>query len=343
MLNRTQREVILATIAKFTDAKTGDLTIPKKEIARRLMAEHSGMFLTLDNTVWKVRYYTGATGKNNRMITEKTRPNTTKLSTIEEGLKKAGIYGTDNPLKHVKLPAGKYLVLSDIHIPFQHDQALAIALHHGAENNITGIVLNGDIMDCYDLSRFSKELNRPSIGEELEMTRNFLKYLTQLFPGAKIWFKEGNHEERMRHYILRNARELGKLQEVSLEYLLGFKDLGIVHVKREIIKAGKLNIMHGHEMGESVFSPVNPARGTFLKTKASVLHGHNHQRSTHRENTLNEDPIVVHSTGCLCHMTPEYRPYAYMKWCHGAALVEVHKGGRFNVENFEINKGEIYL
>ena len=53
------------------------------------------------------------------------------------------------------------------------------------------------------------------------------------------------------------------------------------------LKLGALNLVHGHEFGGSIFSPVNIARGLFLPGKVSAMQGHNHQTSEHTESNMN--------------------------------------------------------
>jgi hypothetical protein len=48
-----------------------------------------------------------------------------------------------------------------------------------------------------------------------------------------------------------------------------------------------------------------------------------------------------YSTGCLCDLSPKYRPFAFTKWKHGAAIVEVNPDKTFQVFNFEIKEGQI--
>lgn len=334
-------KVVQEYIARFSDAK-GQLTVPKKELAKRVMAAYPDLFMNLRNAQNVVGYYTGAYGtKNRKSFTN--QGGAVQLSTIREGLEKAGVISTYKPMRHVHLPIGKYLVMSDIHIPFHDMDAVSVAVHHGLRKGVDGIVLNGDIMDCYNISKFTKELDRPELDEEIDMTKKFFEWLRGHFPGQKIWYKIGNHEERLRHYILNNASKLGRIAALEIHELLEFKRFGIQRVDREIIKAGKLNILHGHEMPTGIISPVNPARGTFIKALANTLHGHNHQISKHRQNTLEGKGVVVHTTGCLCHLSPEYYVYGgLMKWQHGAAIVEVLPKGNFTVENFEIIDGEVY-
>lgn len=328
-------------IQKYSDSQ-GVLTIPKQELARRMMHANSGMFATLDDARSCIRYYTGARGKDALKCVMNTNPTMIQKSHIEEGLLKAGVSTKHTSSKKIPLPKGKWLILCDVHIPFQHDQALAAAIHYGLEQGCTNVLLNGDILDCYDISRFSKETHRPSIKEELEMGKAFLKYLRSLFPEGLIYYKLGNHEERMRHYILRNARELSGLPELELDSLLEFKSLGIKRIDREIIQVGKLAILHGHETGESILAPVNAARGMFLKTKSCVIFGHQHQRSSHEEADIFGNPMVVHSLGALCNLDPEYRPMGYMKWSHGAGIIDVRDRGKYFIDNFKIINGEIF-
>lgn len=312
--------------------------LPNKTLAAMIFTKEEGLFTDVEAARKMIRYYKGADGA----VSKKAADNQNRKvehSTIKEGLRKLGLISKAENMESVELGAGSYLILSDIHLPFHDEDALALAIEYGLNHKVDALILNGDILDCYDVSRFGKELRRPKISEELEMGRQFLKYVSEKFP--RVLYKIGNHEERMRAYVLRNARELGDLQEVSLEYLLRFPEYGIEAVNREMIKLGGLIVMHGHEMGESIFSPVNPARGYFLKAKASTLIGHYHQVSHHSENNLHGEQVGVWSTGCLCSLSPDYRPYAYTKWSNGFAYVTVNEDDTFQVKNFRILNGKI--
>ena len=221
-------------------------------------------------------------------------------------------------------------------------QAIETAINKGINDGCDSIYLNGDILDMYQVSRFLKAGGMPSFNEEREMLWEFIEYLKDSM-NVPIYYKYGNHEERWEHYILRNAPQLEDVKEISLSGILKLKDFNITEIySRQKCQMGKLIVLHGHEFGESVFSPVNPARGLFLKAKASALAGHNHQTSAHHENNIKGDPIACFSTGALCQLTPEYRPFAYTKWNTGAAIVEINDDGHFRVDNFRIINGKTY-
>lgn len=313
--------------------------MPNRTAGRWLSLNYPRDFCSLEAGRDFIRTIKGAKGeKSKTYLGVKTIE---KKSTIAEGLAKLRAF-EENKAQPIVLTDCEVLVLSDIHLPFHDLQSLTAAIEYGEARQPDVVLLNGDILDCYDISRFMKEQDRPTITDEIAMGIEFLELLRQAFPQARIIYKLGNHEERMRHYILKNAPQFGNLKALEFESLLQFERLGIERVNREIIKAGKLNILHGHEMGESVFSPVNPARGYFLKAKANTLVGHYHQSSHHSEGDLNGNKVGVWSTGCLCSLTPEYRPFAYTKWKHGFAYVTVESDGTFVVENKEIIDGKVY-
>jgi len=137
------------------------------------------------------------------------------------------------------------------------------------------------------------------------------------------------------------APELLGVQEFELQHLLGLNERGIDLIgDKRIIKANDLNIVHGHEFGQSIFSPVNVARGLFLRGKVSAMQGHNHSVSEHTESNMNGDIVTTWSLGCLCELNPAYLPIN--KWSHGFAMVDLSDNGKdFHVRNYRIHKGKI--
>lgn len=235
-------------------------------------------------------------------------------------------------------------LLSDIHIPYQDNQALTVALDHCKKAKVTHLILNGDVMDCYQISRFEKDPSKRSFKYELDTVRAFLTTLADRFKGVRIIFKEGNHENRYMRFMRSKAPELLGIEAFNLSVLLGLKQLGIDHVPdNKLIQAGNLIIIHGHEFGQQIFSPVNPARGYFLKAKTNVIGGHNHQVSAHSENRLDGKQIVAYSTGHLADPNPEYKPIN--NWSHGFAIITHIQDGKnvnFNVHNHKIINQKIY-
>jgi hypothetical protein len=200
-------------------------------------------------------------------------------------------------------------------------------------------LLNGDIIDCYHLSKWEKDHRKRPFSYELSMLTDFIIQIRKMFPNARIVYKIGNHEERYEKLILQRVPEFVDLKMFNFESVIKAEELGIDVVNhKRVIKTGKLNIIHGHELPHGIAAPVNPARGFFLKTKANVLGGHHHQTSDHSESDLNENIVGAWSTGCLCELHPHYAPIN--KWNHGMGTVENY-GSDFKVTNLRIIKGKV--
>jgi predicted phosphodiesterase len=236
------------------------------------------------------------------------------------------------------LKAKRLLVLSDIHIPYHNIEALTCAFDFAKGEKPDAILLNGDTLDFFGLSRFMKDPKKRSIASELAIFKDFMQILKKTF-NAKIYYKMGNHCERYEHFLWMKAHELVGVEEFEIENILKARAEGIEVIKdKRIMKAGDLNIIHGHEFGGSVFSPVNIARGLFLRGKVSAMQGHNHCTSSHVERDMNGGVVKTWSLGCLCELHPAYLPIN--KWNHGFAIVDVD-GKDFNVRNYTIDKGQI--
>lgn len=318
--------------------------LPSNTLARKLFADHLEIYKTIDSARSAVRYYRGQIGKNNRkkiQMTEKPQP---AIQAIAMGIPNPFFLPETDETEWLPydIPASvtRLLILSDVHIPYHNIEAVTLALQYGKERNINGIMLNGDILDFYGLSSFEKDPRKRRFSEELEMGRQFLKILRKEFDGVPIYFKLGNHCERYERYLRIKAPELLDVSEFRLDVLLKFGEIGVELIDdKRIVKFGKLNIMHGHEFGKSVFSPVNPARGLYMRGKENCIAGHNHQTSSHVEPTMNGHVINTWSTGCLCELHPSYMPIN--KWNLGFAYVERELNDEFTVHNHTIVKGKV--
>lgn len=234
------------------------------------------------------------------------------------------------------IPKGQnnILVLSDIHFPYQDNRALELAINYGIGNKVNCIYLNGDILDFYQCSRFTKDRRLRDMAGELEMGREFLKLMQETF-NCPIYYKIGNHEKRYEDYLMIKAPELLGIDDFKLEQLLRFREFGVTLVKdKQMAMAGKLPILHGHEWFGGFAPPVNPARGLFLKAKESALVGHHHRTSEHTEKSLSGQVTTTWSTGCLCGLEPEYAPYN--NYNSGFAHVMVNSDGSYQLKNMRI-------
>lgn len=247
----------------------------------------------------------------------------------------------DRSLRPYVLPeAGWWLVLCDIHLPFHDRVTVELAVAAARKRGVVGVQLNGDTLDMHELSRFDKSPDDPRYRDEVDMGVQLLAWLRHRLPKAVIVWKDGNHEERLRSYLCGKAPALHGLRGMDIPGQLEFDRFGVQYVSdRRVVQAGKLNIVHGHEYPGGATSPVNPARGLFLKAKGNALCGHHHQPSEHHEPTITGKPQGAWSVGCACGLTPYYSPLN--KWALGFALVHFDAAGDFEVENRRVIGGRV--
>jgi len=327
-------EIVQDYLRKYPETAT-------RTLATKIYEEHSPMFTDIENARTLVRYYRETIGKSNAKRREKADEKfSSPFSTPQEYYDKVG-RSHKTPNQNYNFEHSHPLVLSDIHFPHHAEDELLIALEHGYKSGCDSLYLNGDILDCHTISRFLKDGGAPTFNEEREMFWQFIEYVQSNWQ-VPIFYKQGNHEERWSHYLARQVPELFDVVDLKFETVMQFEKYGIEHIQgRQKTQMGKLIVIHGHEFGESVFSPVNPARGLFLRAKSSVLAGHNHQTSEHHENNLKGDSLACFSTGCLCQLNPNYRPFAFTKWNHGFAEIKIDTDGSFEVDNYRIIDGKV--
>jgi predicted phosphodiesterase len=233
----------------------------------------------------------------------------------------------------------KILVLSDVHIPYQDNKSLRLALDYGMAMGANCIILNGDTIDCYQASRFVRNPSVDDLTAEIERAIQFFQLLRKLFPNSEIIHKTGNHEDRWKHLLFNQAPALSMFRDMQLDNILKLDDYDIKFVddKRKI-EAGKLFIIHGHEMPASSMT-VNVARVIRLKANDNVLLGHFHRSNDDFARTISNKVIGAWSTGCLCGLSPLYMPNN--NWNHGFAFVETSNDGMFEVHNKKIIGGVV--
>lgn len=329
----TKKKIIQRYLDEYIDdIKSGKLA--KKHLARIIQAENPDRFKDLEST--------------RIMVVRLSNPDETLKGEEKHFFKSTQKIGRDSTLIKTQakeipdfiFPFSRPLVISDVHIPYHQENAIMAAVEF-SKGKIDSVLINGDLLDCYQLSKFDKDPRNAPFADELEMGGAFISWLKQEL-GVPIFYKLGNHEWRWEKLMMNKAPELIGLDVFEWKGLIEHLDWGVdVIEQNQKIKFGKLNIIHGHEFKYGVYSPVNPARGIYNKAKVNTLVGHWHQESSHSESNLNKDAVTVWSTGCLCTLSPEYSPFAYTKWSHGFALLEKDDTGNFHVDNRKIVNGKV--
>lgn len=345
----TRRAVAVEYRKRYSESKFielyGPYGMPDLKVARILYAENPILFHSVEDARATVRDVQGKQGNRQNKSGRPYRP--------ERVIAAAGLVRSeDKPRNPYAIPPSdekayepftisghhRVAILSDIHVPYHSVEALDIAIRFLKKEKPDLLLLNGDIMDCYQLSKYNRDPKNRDFAGELSVMSELLKLLVREL-NCKIIYKEGNHEERYDQFLLRKAKELKGVDEFNLSSLIANRVPAVTVIgDKRIVQIAGLNVIHGHEYVSAFFNPVNAARGLFLRGKTSALQGHTHQTSEHSESDMNGKVTTTWSTGCLCGLHPEYAPLN--KWNWGLAIADID-GADFRVRNKRIFKGEI--
>lgn len=250
------------------------------------------------------------------------------------------------PMHHKKTfytlkESGKILLVGDIHVPYQEPEAIGMMLDYAAsKHKISAVIYCGDTLDCPTVSKFTSITEAPTMEEVVAHGLDVLDTFQGVFPKAKHVWKDGNHELRLPRYMRRNAPELANIIKHGAGDILEVGKRGMDYVgPLQLMKVGKLVVMHGHEVGINSVG-VNPARSLYLKTQDTAMCFHLHNTSSHTDKTVRGKFPTCWSVGCLCDLNPDFRPYGN-RYNWGFAVVDLHKNGDFDVENMRIFDGKI--
>jgi predicted phosphodiesterase len=223
------------------------------------------------------------------------------------------------------------LVISDLHVPYHDESAVELALRVVDAWHPDQIIVNGDLIDAYSVSKYDKDPERLMDGglqEEADAARRILRrfnaslqYRTRiktLLPKRRIIVKPGNHENRVMLYLRRHP-ELHGVRALRIPDLLGLDAEGIEYQDAPTILAnGALRVSHGtrvrQKAGYTATAELEKAMHRF-----GGITGHTHRIGTVYAATDNE--IISWSEGgCLCDLNPGYID-GQPNWQQGITLV----------------------
>lgn len=182
----------------------------------------------------------------------------------------------------------KVVIFGDLHCPFHDEEALDLVLNYVRKNKPEAVVLNGDILDCYKISRFNKDPNARSFYDEIVEGRKILKKIENAVPqNARLIWLDGNHEERIQKYTRTNAPEFEGL--ISVPSLMRFDDIDVeYHTHSQPLFINNIVIKHG-SMISSIASGYSVKKELDKETE-SVIMGHTHRlaiiHKTYRNRTV---------------------------------------------------------
>lgn len=230
--------------------------------------------------------------------------------------------------------------LSDLHAPYHDEGALKSALNLIRRVNPARIVLNGDVNDFFQLSRFNTGLERlDSLQAEIDVGNAIRRAVRAAAPNAHLIETEGNHDSRIKTYVARNARALTSLTALDPKRLFDYEELEIdafgasgFRLRPEFI------VKHGSIVRKGAGTT---AKAELLSTGISGISGHTHRLATHR--VAGYIPRQWTEQGCLCRVDPDY-VVGIPDWTQGLVVGEFsNRSGTFVMHEVPYLDGQLRL
>ena len=154
-------------------------------------------------------------GFSSREIANLVLGSETKKSTINNYLKEFGRKEKGSASCTAKEDNSRILFISDLHIPFHHQDSFAFLRHLKQKYNPTRVICLGDELDKNSLSYHEKNPDLYSAGHELQVSLPFIHELESIFP--KMDILESNHGS----LVWRKAQSSG----IPKHYIKSYQDV----------------------------------------------------------------------------------------------------------------------
>lgn len=207
----------------------------------------------------------------------------------------------------------RWAILPDVHVPLDSRRAVEWAVKTLRRCEPDGVILLGDLVDFNPVCRFPKTLRaRAQLPQELRKGRELVCYLDEHF--REVDYLLGNHEERLRKFLLRKAPELFDLPELAIESVLGIPEHWRVYQYDEFLKWQGVLFQHGRRWGKATCQQN-------LLLGCSSCQGHSHRCNTvsHRFAGTGRTATAI-ELGCLCKLRQGYA--SLTNWSHACGLLE---------------------
>lgn len=236
----------------------------------------------------------------------------------------------------VPLGIERHVMIGDTHGYFVDQEVWKAVLDFIRDFKPDQINCLGDMVDFYDVSRYTKNPNRRAyLHSEIKFTKEVVfGELRRAAPKARIVWKGGNHEDRLQRYLWSRAPELASLPALDMRNLFDLQSLKIEYTT-DSLKVGDIELTHGHMARKHSGWT---AKAMLDDYGTSVIHNHTHRLGAIYK-TDRSGSYVAFENGCLCRLDPEFIP-GVPNWQHGFSVGWVLPSGRFHFEQIAILDGK---
>lgn len=238
--------------------------------------------------------------------------------------------------------AFRRVIITDTHGCFMDRKAFAAVAEDTKALKPAEIVLLGDHLDCAGWMAKHHPFKtvqeaRYSFEEDCDAANAMLDAIQEAAPKAKVYYLEGNHEERIEAWIVEQTqghpRDAAYLRRhFSPEVVLHLDKRRIQYFRRVdkhcglrqrgVLRLGKCYFVHGQSHAK------NAAAIHVSNIGGNVVFGHVHRPlESPRSDVMND--YRAWCPGCLCEREPMWKHSTPTDWQHGYAIQIVQSNGAF--------------
>jgi predicted phosphodiesterase len=232
------------------------------------------------------------------------------------------------------------LFVSDVHFPYQDQRLVDSVLELMQDVEFDRVVLNGDINDFFQLSRFNTNLSRlDDLQDEIDMANAFRADVREALPDAVIDETEGNHDSRIRTWVGNNAKALHTLRAIRPDNLFHYDELEINwHPGAGFRLRPEFLVKHGTIVrGECPAT----AKAELMQAGISGISGHTHRLGTYRKAGYVQRQWT--EQGGLMRLDPDY-VVGVPNWTQGVVIGEFSRTSDvFRIHEIAAHDGKLAI
>ena len=212
----------------------------------------------------------------------------------------------------------RVIATGDWHSPYHDDEAMSVFFAAVDYIRPDVVVLLGDHVDCFTISRFDKTPDRvKSLEDEIAVTNELLDRIK----APVVHYCEGNHEHRLPRYLSQKAPELWGM--MSMRKLLKIDERGWKwrNYRDDAVRIGRMAFKH--DVGRC---GKYASHHSLADYGGNICFGHTHHGGTVYQSTVKGSQRVALNTGWLGDVDAidyRHREMARRDYQHGFGLVYV--------------------
>ena len=234
----------------------------------------------------------------------------------------------------MKSHTARHLICSDFHVPDHDRELIKKLLKFIDEYRPDHFHLLGDFMNFTKVSKYDQDpYYNETLANEIDAGNALLDKLVSTLKKANkkctvTWYF-GNHDDRLTHYLARNAQQLADLHLgdqyiISIPYLFKLQERGIKwHGYKQTVPIGNALLTHGDIVGGKGGMT---AQKSIDKYGRSGFSGHVHRLAQVYRRRLDRCDFWI-ETGCMCNLQPTPAYLQNPDWQQAWVTCEVDSQG----------------